>query len=104
MLLTLLNPKQFLHRGPIYIRQNFGDKKKLKRVTKELKNKVDDFYDVEKKLDKVRDAQEVVKGKARLAKLAAQELELEMRARALTVIIEEMRQEEELLLMLLMDD
>jgi hypothetical protein len=104
----MLNPKQFLHRGPKYVRQNFGTKKvakkKLKQITVELKNKVDDFYEVEANLDKVREALDVITGEARLAKLRAQELELAMRERALIVLIEQMREEEEMLMIILMDD
>lgn len=107
-LFMMLNPKQFLHRGPKYVRQNFGTKKvakkKLKQVTAELKNKVDDFYEVTEKLDKVREALEVITGEARLAKLRAQEFNLAMRERALVAMIEQMREEEEALLLILMDD
>lgn len=107
-LFFMLNPKQFLHRGPKYVRQSFGTKKvakkKLKQVTKELKNKVDDFYEIETKLNKVREALEVITGEARITKLKAQELELAMRERALMVMIEQMREEEEALLLIIMDD
>jgi len=104
----MLNPKQFLHRGPMVVRQSFGTKKiakkKLKQVTKELKDKVDDFYEIEAKLNKVRNALDVITGETRIAKLKAQELELAMRERALMVMIEQMREEEEALLLILMDD
>lgn len=104
----MLNPHQFLHRGPLIVRQSFGTKKvakkKLKQVTIELKNKVDDFYEVESKLEKVREALDTISGEARLAKLKQHEFELEMRTRALAIMIQQMQEEEEMLLLLLMED